>query len=131
MYNVAGTHSMNDWGTNAMLAIGKLKNTKRYKEADETLKKAQEKYKPTNTAITGHSLGGAIAQNFHNRGSVTTLDPAYTIGQKTRGEAFRSKGDLVSLLGSKATHMKTLDHNTSNSLQAHNVSNIKDENIYV
>ena len=22
MYNVAGTHNMNDWGTNAMLAIG-------------------------------------------------------------------------------------------------------------
>jgi len=38
LYNVAGTHNLRDWGTNAYLAVGKLKDTNRYKEADRILK---------------------------------------------------------------------------------------------
>jgi len=133
LYNVAGTHNKTDWGTNAMLAIGKLKSSKRYKEADNTLKKAQDKYKTdkNNTSITGHSLGGAIAQGLHNRGATTTLDAGYTIGQKTRGDAYRSKGDVVSLLGANGKHMKTLGGDIQDPLKAHNISNVKNEPIYL
>ena len=32
LYNVAGTHNLSDWGTDAYLAVGKLKSTNRYRE---------------------------------------------------------------------------------------------------
>jgi hypothetical protein len=37
LYTVAGTHNLKDVGTDLYLAAGKLKNTKRYKEADDIL----------------------------------------------------------------------------------------------
>ena len=37
LYSVAGTHNLNDWGTDLYLAAGHLKDTNRYKEADKTL----------------------------------------------------------------------------------------------
>ena len=37
LYNVAGTHNLTDWGTDAYLLAGKLKDTNRYKEADSIL----------------------------------------------------------------------------------------------
>jgi hypothetical protein len=35
IFNVTGTHSIADWGTDAYLAAGHLKDTTRYKEADK------------------------------------------------------------------------------------------------
>ena len=157
LYNIAGTHNLKDWGTDSYLALGKLKDTNRYKEADRILKQAQEKYKvgKDNTSITGHSLGATIGQYLHNKGSVKTLDAGYTIGQKTRGDAYRSKGDIVSLLGSNAKHTTTLNQGniisrnkntilgskfglvgallgkSKDILNAHNIDNIKNEKIYV
>ena len=59
------------------------------------------------------------------------LDAGYTIGQPTReGEHYRSKNDIVSLLGSGATNMKTLDKNT-NILNAHDVDNVKESKIFI
>ena len=42
----------------------------------------------------------------------------------------RSKNDIVSLLGSNNTNMKTLKSNT-NIFNAHNIDNIKDEQIFI
>ena len=83
------------------------------------------------------------------------LVAGYTIGQKTRGSLFRSAGDDVSLLGADRKHQTTRHHSNAASthknavlghlngsllcgligagkdaLKSHNVSNIKDENIY-
>jgi hypothetical protein len=44
LYNVTGTHNLTDVGTDVYLGLGKLKDTNRYKQADETLKKAKTKY---------------------------------------------------------------------------------------
>ena len=52
LYNVAGTHKLSDWGTDAYLALGGLKSTNRYKEADNTLKKAKAKYNINNATVT-------------------------------------------------------------------------------
>ena len=38
LYNVTGTHDLGDWGTNAYLAAGKIKDTNRYKSADKGFK---------------------------------------------------------------------------------------------
>ena len=81
--------------------FGGLKDTTRYKQADETLKAAKVKYAPAETAITGHSLGGRIVQDIA-KGSdkVYALDAGSTIGQSVKGgpnrNIYRTAGDVVS-----------------------------------
>jgi hypothetical protein len=142
LFNVAGTHNLSDVGTDFYLGIGKLKDTNRFKEADNALKQAKSKYKNANTTITGHSLGSSIASYLgdgHND-KIITLDKGSTIGQNTgRDETdYRTSGDLVSLLGANATHTITLQNphaQTGNfildGLNAHNVDNIKSSNILI
>ena len=113
LYNVAGTHNLSDVGTDVSLAFGRLKNTKRYKEADNILKKAKSKHNVKNATITGHSLGGSIAGYIaSNNDDVYTLDKGATIGQKVKKteHAYRYKGDAVSLLNAGSKHMKTINN---------------------
>ena len=108
---IAGTHSIKDIGTDIWLAGGKLQNTSRFKEAERRLNSAKAKYKPKETNVIGHSLGGSIAQTLSSKADNTTsLDSGYTIGQKTRGNSYRTQGDAVSLLGANAKHQKTIQH---------------------
>ena len=76
LYSVAGTHNLNDAGTDFYLGIGKLKDTNRYKEADTNFKKAKSKYGVDNAKIVGHSLGGAIATYIGNpdKDQIITID---------------------------------------------------------
>lgn len=143
LYNVAGTHNISDIGTDLYLGLGKLKDTNRYKQAKTILDQAKTKYssvQPIKTSITGHSLGGAVAQYIGSKDdNILTLDKGATIGQKTRSNenAFRSQGDLVSALNANSTRMNTLNQNNKgllnylNPLASHDVSNIKNENIFV
>lgn len=141
LYSISGTHNLSDIGTDAYLAAGKLKNTNRYKEADKTLKQAKQKYNVDKAIITGHSLGGSIAGYVGNSNdSVFSLDKGATLGQPVRkGEhAFRSKGDVVSLLNSNDSNMKNLINPNQESgrfikdtLNAHKVTNIKYNNIHL
>jgi len=144
MVNVAGTHNLSDWGTDLYLALGHLKHTNRYKEADSTLEKAREKYKPAQTVVTGHSLGSTIGAYMADKNDLFYgLDGGYTVGQKTRSEEgkhkyYRTSGDAVSLFGSGAKHMTTLDNPNKatgilplDALKAHDVENIKNANLYI
>ena len=153
LVNVAGSHNLRDVGTDAYLAFGGLKSTNRYKEADKTLKEAKSKYQPKNTLVTGHSLGASIGAGITSKSDkFVGLDAGYNAGQKTRSyngkhENYRTSGDVVSLLGSGAKHMKTLKapkntflENVGNTLtgglynayKAHtDFSNIKDKQIRI
>lgn len=141
LYNVAGTHNLKDVGTDIWLALGGLKNTNRYKEASKVLDQAKQKYENSQTTVTGHSLGGSIAQYVAGKDDkVHTLDKGATIGQKTRSNenAYRTRGDAVSALNANSTRMKTLQNNNIQTgivpvdiLTAHDVSNIKDQNIFI
>ena len=145
LYNIAGTHNLTDWGTDFYLGIGKLKETNRYKEADNVLKKAKLKYgNDISTTITGHSLGGTIAQGISKKDDkLFSLDAGYTIGQKTRNKGhnktnLRTSGDIVSIFGANAGNMKTLKNNniSTNSIifdagLSHDVDNIKNDHIFV
>lgn len=154
LLSVTGTHNLSDWGTDAYLAAGKLKDTNRYKEADSILKKAKSKYNVNEATVAGHSLGGGIGQYIAgSNDKVFTLDKGATIGQKTRANenAYRSSGDVVSLLNANSTRMKTLKNNKApgvysavggliggplgylagQALESHNVDNIKNEKIFI
>jgi hypothetical protein len=136
IYSITGTHNVKDWSTNAYLGLGKLKDTDRYKESDETLKKAKEIYKPRKVAITGHSQSGATASYIAKpEDKVYTLDKATTIGQSYRPneKAYRTSGDLVSILGINHKNMETLANKNlfKNVLTNHSVDNIKNEKIFI
>lgn len=140
LVNVAGTHNLRDVGTDMYLAMGKLKDTSRYKEAGKTLDNAKHKYGVDSATVTGHSLGGAIAQYMSSKNDkVYTLDKGATIGQKTRTNesAYRSSGDLVSGMNANSTRMTTIPQNGLgmlnylNPLGSHNVDNIKKSGITI
>ena len=115
LFNVAGSRSAKDFLYNdPMLAIGKLKSTNRYKQADRTLKQAKQLYNPTSTTITGHSLSGAIGAGIASKkDKLLTFNPAVTIGQPIRSkkgqqQVYRTEGDVVSVLGANAKNIQTL-----------------------
>lgn len=138
LVSVTGTHNLHDAITDARLLAGGLKNTDRYKQAQNTLQQAKSKYGVDSATIAGHSLGGSIGSYIAgSKDKVLTLDKGQTIGNRNNvnEQAFRSAGDVVSLLG--ANKMKTIGSGSiltgglSGALNAHNISNIKDANIFV
>ena len=109
LVSVAGTHNLADVGTDAYLAFGHLKDTNRYKEAENVLNKAKVKYGVQSATVVGHSLGGSVSQYIAgSKDRAYTLDKGSTFGTPSRANetAYRSKGDLVSVLGSG---IKTLE----------------------
>jgi len=135
--------------------VGGYRDTDRYKQADETLKKAKAKYNPADVSITGHSLGGRIVQDIAKKSDkVYALDPGQTIGQKVKGNqnVYRSAGDIVSLASAGSKNIKTLENphvrkiipalltgnpNTIgiaaaiDAYHSHDIGNIKDSDIFV
>jgi len=146
LYNVAGSHNAHDWlVTDVGLALGRLKGTSRYEEAERVLNKAKAKYNPKETTLTGHSLSGAIVNGIANKGTndkVYSLNGAYTIGQQTRNpnsnfHNYRVEGDIVSALGSHSKNLKTISNNdvikrgVVGAFYAHQPRHIKKEKIFV
>lgn len=137
--------------------FGGFKDTTRYKQADETLKKAKAKYAPADVSITGHSLGGRIVQDIAKKNDkVYALDAGSTIGQSVKGGSnrniYRTAGDVVSGTTAWNQHVHTLANpHTSKILpalfskdprqialagaidayNAHNIENIKGSDIFV
>ena len=136
LYSIAGTHNLSDVGTDAYMAFGNLKGTNRYIEAESNLKKAKDKYKPNETSIAGHSIGGNIGQYIAGKDDkVFSYDKASTIGTPTRDNetSYRTSGDLVSVLSSQNKNTTTFSNPNyfSNFWNAHDVDNIKNKNIIV
>ena len=140
LYNVRGTHNWNDVGTDLYLAVGKLKETNRYKEADTTLANANTTYGVDKAVITSHSLGGGIANGIGKANDkVYTLDAGYTIGQKARDNVknIRTQGDWVSTFSpwGNTTTLKNPNWKSGNTLldglNAHAIDNIKNTPIQV
>jgi hypothetical protein len=137
--------------------FGGFKDTDRYKQADETLKKAKAKYAPADVSITGHSLGARIIQDIAKKDDkVYALDAGSTIGQKVKSgpnrNIYRTAGDIVSGTTAWNPAVKTLANpHTSkilpalfskdprqialagaiDSFNAHSIENIKDSDIFV
>lgn len=143
LVSVAGTDkfSPRDIITDVYLGLGKLQDTSRYKHAHQTILDAKKKYNVQNATLAGHSLGGSIVSYAGSNGdTIYSLDKGATIGTKTRSRerAYRSAGDAVSALAANAKNMTTLGSNNylkdgvvMGALKAHNVSNIKQNKIYI
>jgi len=117
----AGTHKASDFGTDAYLGAGKLKSTRRFKDAQALLKKAKQAYNVENATIIGHSLFGTIASYIGSKkDKVITYNKGATIAQGSRDNesAYRSTGDLVSILASGDKNMKTLKPQINQPLSA-------------
>lgn len=144
LYISQGTdpRSQKDLQTDAALAAGGIKQTKRYDEEKNALLKAQTKYgaSASQVHLVGHSLGGQVVNMLAPSGShAITYNAAYTPGQKARAETqnYRTAGDLISLL---APRQNTTTFGRENAaviptpnalLKAHGLENIKQAKIYV
>ena len=136
LFSVAGTHNLKDVGTDVYLAAGKLKDTSRYQEADKALKQAKALYNPRKVSVTGHSLGGTISSYIAQpTDKVLTLNKGVTLrqGYRPNEKAYRTSGDLVSVLGVRNKNLTTLSNKNlfKNVLTSHNVDNISGHNIFV
>lgn len=144
LYTITGSHNLNDVGTDAYLAVGKIKDTSRYKNAEIKLEKAKAKYQPSHTTISGHSLGGSIASKLSGD-RIITYNKGSTIGEKIIGneDSYRTHGDVVSILNNKNTttihdknkyyipQLPTFRSITKNAYDKHLLKNIKHENIFI
>ena len=94
--------TLKDWGNNALYAFGLHNTSKRYKRANETQKKVEQKYGTQNLDVLGHSQSGAFSQEIgKNAKNVVVLNPAShpLYSPKTKNTTVvRSKGDSVSAL---------------------------------
>jgi len=139
IFSIRGTDptSFSDLRTDFSLAIGKLRQTKRFKDAANMLKKAKEYFKPSKTIVTGYSLGGAIASGIAiSSDKVYTFNRGSTIGSKVKDneEAYRVEGDLVSanLTGSSSIKKdRTLTDIISPSLSAHELDQLKNDDVNI
>ena len=92
---VAGTSDLHDVWDDLKIPLGLTKHSRRYKQADEDLKKHGDNVKD----LVGHSLGGAtileLDKNKGNKFNATTYGaPVFST---KGGERYRNYGDPVSI----------------------------------
>ena len=128
LVNIAGTHKLSDIATDASILFNRLHRTKRYRNAEETVRKAEEKYNPTETTITGHSLGGAIASQLpskSNRRKITFNKAAFlpNVGEAKEDEVhYRTALDPISAFTTFSKNTVTVPQNT---FDPHTSQNLK------
>jgi hypothetical protein len=127
-----GTQGIHDIGTDLKYALGfDLKNTERYKHAEDIQRKAEAKYGAKNITTIGHSLGSKLARDVgQNSKEVIELNPAYNIPDALKKKSdntysIRTKYDPVSFLVpffKKDKNTTTLESKTLNPLAEHTVN---------
>lgn len=99
-----GSANADDAKTDGWLASGNLKKTARFKRNKEHLKRIEQEM-GTIHSLTGHSLGGALAQALgdeHTQSKLTVFNPGAGVtglyGSR-KATVYASEGDPVSALG--------------------------------
>jgi hypothetical protein len=150
IYTVAGTNplSLRDIGTDAYLAFmgqSGLKATNRFKESEEVLKKARQKYPKSSKTLVGHSLGSAIVstlaqgnENVKGFGTGSGLFP-----EKQVGETYRTFYDPFSVTSDDTLISTYIPKKTGNlrasqkvdypqgAVPSHSYQNLRNKKIFV
>jgi hypothetical protein len=99
-----GSRKVGDWGTNAAIALGLGRFTKRFQDSKKLVENVRKQYGNKPITTIGHSLGGGLAEFAGNKADkVITLDKAIGIGgigkNISRNQTdIRSGSDPVSVL---------------------------------
>lgn len=113
--------------------VGKQQTSRRMEEERQTLLKAKKEFKPKSTTLVSHSLGSQYT-NYIAGGDdhVIQYNPYYTAGAKQRPNVqnYREPTDIVSVFAPKK-NTTILKPKTVNPVSAHNITNIKEEPIFV
>jgi hypothetical protein len=100
VHTISGTDSLKDWSNNLLIPFGLHSKTNRYKNAEETQKKANAKYGKQNVSVVSHSQSGNIADNLAKRDLVgdenITLNPAIIGKPNKKVKVVKSYFDPVS-----------------------------------
>jgi len=95
-----GSNKIGDVGTDALLAVGQLSNTARYKRTVKEVQRAHDALKGYKISVTGHSLGGSLAneitaRNPHVRGVGFNSGYALPGVSQTRGSGTRDYAEYL------------------------------------
>lgn len=139
--NINGTHNFGDWVNNAKYALtGDIKNDRYFQEKND-LEKSKGKLKPKKTILSGNSIGGAYVRAIASKEDkiITHNAPSHLFKDKPRSneQAYRTRGDLVSILSANSKNTKTVPINytpsttpfssynlISNTLKSHKTSTL-------
>jgi hypothetical protein len=124
VHTISGTDNLMDWSNNLLIPLGLHSKTNRYKNAEETQKKANAKYGKQNVSVVSHSQSGNIANTLDKRNLVgdenITLNPAI-IG-KTNAKVVKSYFDPVSYFTKTKKSDVVLKPTSINPLKEHSSS---------
>jgi hypothetical protein len=124
VHSISGTDNLMDWSNNLLIPLGLHSKTNRYKNAEETQKKANAKYGKQNVSVVSHSQSGNIANTLDKRNLVgdenITLNPAI-IG-KTNAKVVKSYFDPVSYFTKTKKSDVVLKPTSINPLKEHSSS---------
>lgn len=129
LYSVAGTRSGTDVLNDIRAVGGGLKNTARYRHADNVLKTAKEKYPDYATTLVGHSLSGPIVSRISSAGDRTFTYNSANLGGKDRDNvvAVRHRNDIVSVLGVDSS----INFGGYGDMNSHSSDRLKSENVFI
>jgi hypothetical protein len=99
-----GTDNLKDLGTDAYLALGKLKNTDRYKKEDNLIQQLKRMYPNYKITLTGHSLSASIASELSKKYNLegSGFNAGFGISGNINNPNFthyRTSTDPISILG--------------------------------
>ena len=128
-----GTRKFGDLLTDAALAVGLGKYTKRFKDSERVIRDVKKKYPDTKVTSVGHSLGGFLSENVkadkkitYNKG-VGLGDIEKTISSNQTD--IRTKFDPISILAGTQKHKNKLVSINSGVFNAHGTQNLKNKNV--
>lgn len=137
LVNVRGTQEVSDLIPDTAILLGRLKETRRFKEAQEAHDRAVAKYHPRNVTVTGHSLGGSIASELatapetkkvtFNKGVSPFVSKPNAKGEK----AYRTALDPISVFAAGKKGTKTVGAIRINPFAAHSYKSLQKSKIYI
>ena len=121
---------LNDVPTDLAILVGGLKSTSRYKDSKKVYENAKKKYNTDSVTITGHSLGGSLANAVGgSKDDIYTLNKGvglFNPNTKSNEHAYRTSTDLISALSAGDKHQHSFNGFNANLLHAHEINRLDD-----